>query len=67
MKYSIILEPTRTGFSGFSPDIDGCIATGKTEEETRKNLQEAIELHFEGLKFKTIPLSKRKQNKNFIS
>ncbi len=49
MKYLIILEPTNTGFSAYSPDIQGCIATGYTEEETKANMAEAIEFHLEGL------------------
>ena len=26
MKYLIILEPTDTGYSAYSPDLDGCVA-----------------------------------------
>ena len=32
------LEETRTGFSAFSPDIDGCVATGATKEKVEKNM-----------------------------
>lgn len=49
MKYLIVIEKTNTGFSAYSPDIDGCIATGKTKEETERNMKEAIEFHLEGL------------------
>jgi predicted RNase H-like HicB family nuclease len=42
--YLIIIEPTKTGFSAYSPDLDGCITVGDTVEETRKNMAEAIEL-----------------------
>ena len=36
-----------TGFSAFSPDVPGCAATGDTEEETRRNFQDALSAHFE--------------------
>ena len=49
MKYLIIVEETNTGFSAYSPDVDGCVATGKTKEEVRKNMKEALEFHFEAL------------------
>ena len=49
MKYLIVVEKTDTGYSAYSPDIDGCIATGGTKEEVEKNLKEAIEYHLEGL------------------
>jgi predicted RNase H-like HicB family nuclease len=50
MKFTIIIEPTATGFSGYSPDIPGCGAAGSTIEETKQNLKEAILFHLEGLK-----------------
>ena len=49
MKYLIILEPTDTGFSAYSPDLDGCIAAGSDRDETIALMQEAIEFHLEGL------------------
>ncbi|WP_446009658.1 type II toxin-antitoxin system HicB family antitoxin [Candidatus Electrothrix sp.] len=49
MKYLIVVEKTSTGFSAYLPDVDGCVATGKTEEEVLINMQEALEFHFEGL------------------
>lgn len=50
MKYLIIVEQTETGFSAYSPDIPGCIATGSSIDETEHNMKEAIEFHLEGLK-----------------
>ena len=38
MKYLIVLEETRTGFSAFSPDIDRCVATGATKEKVENNM-----------------------------
>jgi predicted RNase H-like HicB family nuclease len=49
MKYLVILERTKTGFSAFSPDLPGCIATGATREETEKNMRDAIASHVEGM------------------
>ena len=49
-KYSIVVEETETGFSAFSPDLDGCIATGKTREEVENTMKDAIQFHLEGLK-----------------
>ncbi|MBN1293436.1 MAG: type II toxin-antitoxin system HicB family antitoxin [Candidatus Latescibacteria bacterium] len=49
MKYLIIIEETKTGFSAFSPDIEGCVATGSTRAEVQKNMKEAIQFHIEGL------------------
>lgn len=50
MKYLIVIEQTGTGFSAFSPDLDGCVATGKTREAVEKEMTEAIEFHIDGMK-----------------
>lgn len=49
MKYLIILEPTSTGYSAYSPDLDGCVAAGIDRAETIALMREAIEFHLEGL------------------
>ena len=36
-QYPIVIEPTSTGFSAYSPDVPGCAAAGDTVEETRFN------------------------------
>jgi predicted RNase H-like HicB family nuclease len=48
-KYLIIIEKTNTGYSVYSPDLDGCVSTGKTIEEAEQNMREAIEFHLKGL------------------
>lgn len=50
MKYLVVIEPTDTGYSAYSPDLPGCVSTGATREEVERNMQEAIELHIEGLR-----------------
>jgi predicted RNase H-like HicB family nuclease len=46
-RYPLVIEPTGTGYSAFSPDVPGCAAAGDTEEETRRNFQDALASHFE--------------------
>jgi predicted RNase H-like HicB family nuclease len=50
MKYLIIIEETETGYSAYSPDLEGCVATGSTREEVEKSMREAIKFHIEGLR-----------------
>lgn len=49
-RYLLVIEPTKTGYSAYSPDIPGCIATGKTLLGVQKSMQSAIEFHLEGMK-----------------
>ena len=55
MKYLIILEPTDTGFSAYSPDLDGCVAAGDDRDGTIALMQEAIAFHLEGLAAEGLP------------
>jgi predicted RNase H-like HicB family nuclease len=49
-KCPIIIEKAESNFSAYCPDLPGCIATGRTEEETVQRMKEAIEFHIEGLR-----------------
>ncbi len=49
-KYLIVVEPTETGYSAFSPDLDGCVATGRTRDEVERNMRDAIQFHLQGLR-----------------
>ena len=55
-KYLVIYEKARNNYSAYSPDIPGCIATGKTRKEAEKNIREAISFHIEGLVKDGLPL-----------
>ena len=55
-KYLIVIEKTGSGYSAYSPDLQGCASTGRTVEETEKNMREAIELHLEGLRVEGLPV-----------
>lgn len=49
-KYLIVIEPTQTGFSAYSPDLPGCVSTGRSREEVEQNMREAIAFHLDGLR-----------------
>lgn len=49
MRYAIVIEKAGNNFSGYVPDLPGCIATGATIGETENELLAAIQFHLEGL------------------
>lgn len=49
-RYLIVVERTGTGYSAYTPDLPGCISTGRTRDEIETNMREAIEFHIEGLR-----------------
>jgi predicted RNase H-like HicB family nuclease len=49
MRYGYVMEKTKTGFSAYVPDLPGCVATGKTKEQVRRRLQEAVGIHLKSM------------------
>jgi len=48
-RFLIIIEKANGNYSAYSPDLPGCVATGKTREQVTRNMHQAIELHIRGL------------------
>lgn len=55
-RYLIIIESTATGFSAYSPDLPGCVATGESQSDVERAMREAIALHLEGLREAGLPI-----------
>ena len=66
MKYLIVIEPTNTGFSAYSPDLPGCVATGASQAECETNMHEAIEFHLDGMRLEGEPIPKPAASAAFI-
>jgi predicted RNase H-like HicB family nuclease len=49
-EYTIIIEDAGSNFAAYAPDIPGCVAAGKTAEETLQLMEEALALHIEMLR-----------------
>jgi predicted RNase H-like HicB family nuclease len=49
-QYPVVYEWTGKNFSGYAPDVPGCMATGKTLEVIRSMLKGAIESHLQWMK-----------------
>lgn len=56
MRYAIVIEKAGSNFSGYVPDLPGCVATGATVEDTELVLREAIEFHLAGLREDGTPI-----------
>jgi predicted RNase H-like HicB family nuclease len=66
MRYLVVIEKTQTGFSAFSPDLPGCVATGTTREETEKNMTEAIAFHLEGMQQEGLELPQPQSSSTYL-
>ena len=48
-RFLIIIEQGEHNYSAYVPDLPGCVSTGRTVEDVKRNIQEAIELHLQGM------------------
>jgi predicted RNase H-like HicB family nuclease len=55
--YAVLYERGELNWSAYVPDLPGCVATGRTREETEQRIREAIAFHIEGMKLdgETVP------------
>ena len=49
MRYAVVIEKAGKGYSGYVPDLPGCVAAGATVEAVQQGLTEAIPFHLEGM------------------
>ena len=42
-------EPEDDGYSAYSPTLPGCFSNGKTVEEAKRNIRDAIRQHVDSL------------------
>ena len=49
MRYAIIIEKEDNNYGAYVPDLPGCITTGDTVGEVKRNMVEAIQLHLHGM------------------
>ena len=50
LEYAVIFERAEKNWAAYVPDLPGCMTTGRTLDETKVNLREAIEGHLETLR-----------------
>ena len=58
MRYAMIIEAGDQNYSAYLPDLPGCVATGRTLDEVRERMREAIELHLAGMREDGLPIPK---------
>lgn len=49
-KYLVLFEKSSTGYGAYAPDLPGCIATGRTLQETRDRMAKAVEMHLSAMR-----------------
>jgi predicted RNase H-like HicB family nuclease len=56
MRYAVVIEPGENNFSAYVPDLPGCVSTGRTLDEVKAEMRDAIAFHLEGLRKDGLPI-----------
>jgi len=66
MEFAIVIEKAENNYAAYVPDLPGCVATGKSVEETEQQIREAILFHLQGLREDGQPIPKPTSKVNYI-
>jgi predicted RNase H-like HicB family nuclease len=50
MRYAVVIEKADGNYSGYVPDLPGCVATGESVAVVEREIRDAIRFHIDGLK-----------------
>ena len=66
MKYLIVIEQTPTGYSAYSPDLPGCVATASSKEEVQREMKDAIAFHLDGLREEGLAIPEAHSTSSYV-
>ena len=66
-RYLVVIEQANGNLSAYSPDLPGCVATGKTRAEVESNMREAIQMHIEGLRGDGLPIPEPTTSAEYVT
>jgi len=66
-RFLIVIEKADGNYSAYSPDLPGCVATGRTRNQAARKIREAIELHVRGLKEDGLPIPRSHAGAEYVA
>jgi predicted RNase H-like HicB family nuclease len=66
-RFLIVIEKTDRNYSAYSPDLPGCVATGKTRDQVARNMHEAVDMHVRGLLEDKLPVPQSRSSAEYIA
>jgi predicted RNase H-like HicB family nuclease len=66
-RFLIVIEKGKRNYSAYSPDLPGCIATGKTRDQVTRRMHHAIEMHVQGMREDRLPVPKSSSTAEYIA
>jgi predicted RNase H-like HicB family nuclease len=66
-RFLIVIEKADGNYSAYSPDLPGCVATGKTRDQAAHNMHAAIDLHVRGLLEDKLPVPQSRSFAEYVA
>jgi predicted RNase H-like HicB family nuclease len=66
-RFLIVIEKANGNYSAYSPDLPGCVSTGKTRAQVAANMYKAIEMHLRGLLEDKVPIPKARSFAEYVA
>jgi predicted RNase H-like HicB family nuclease len=66
-RFLVIIENAGRNYSAYSPDLPGCVATGKTRDQVSRNMYEAIRMHIRGLREDHLPIPSGRSAAEYVA
>ena len=66
-RFLVVIEKADGNYSAYSPDLPGCVATGKTHDQAARNMHEAIDLHVRGLLEDKLPVPQSRSFAEYVA
>jgi predicted RNase H-like HicB family nuclease len=66
-RFLIVIEKANGNFSAYSPDLPGCVATGKTRAQVTRQMHKAIEMHVRGLREDKLRVPKPHSSAEYVA
>jgi predicted RNase H-like HicB family nuclease len=65
-RFLIVIEKANGNYSAYSPDLPGCVATGKTHQQVTLKMHQAIEMHIQGMLEDKLPVPRSRSLAEYI-
>ena len=66
-RFLVVIEKADGNYSAYSPDLPGCVATGKTRDEAAQSMHEAIEMHVRGMLEDHLPVPESRSFAEYVA
>ncbi|MEW5825675.1 MAG: type II toxin-antitoxin system HicB family antitoxin [Candidatus Bipolaricaulota bacterium] len=66
-RFLVVVEKAGGNYSAYSPDLPGCVATGKTRDQATRRMHDAIGFHIDGLREDGLAIPKATSSAEYVA